>query len=92
MERKIVQIMPANGWRALFVGKSEDLEQWTDPLVCWALVEDDLTWQGQDIRRKPPTTRHVVGMIAADPVEFCDRFDQFQGYVGPGETEDANNG
>lgn len=75
MKRRIVQIMPADGWRARFAEKADGRE-WDDPLVCWALVEDEQAWQ------------EVVGMVAADPVEFCDTFDQFLGYMGPGETSD----
>jgi hypothetical protein len=37
---RIIQIIPAEGWRALFVTKDGDEERpYTMPLACWALVE-----------------------------------------------------
>ncbi len=65
-DRKIVQIMPANGWGASFdAGDSEELS----PLVGWALVQDG---EGKSA---------VVGLVAGHEVELCDTQKNFSGYV-----------
>lgn len=63
MERKrILQIMPAEGWRAWYKDES-GTERYQDPLVCWALVEplpkdlEGLTDQD------PALWRYVVGIV-----------------------------
>jgi hypothetical protein len=65
-ERKITQIMPANGWAAVF---DEDGDELLSPLVGWALVQDG---EGQ---------ASVVGLVAWQQVELCDRQPNFTRYA-----------
>jgi hypothetical protein len=37
-EVRIVEIIPAPGWRAVF-GNGDGGDEFSSPLVCWALVE-----------------------------------------------------
>lgn len=65
--RKIVQIIPAIGWKANL--ESEGVE---DPLVCWALID-----QG-DLGRRIVSliqSRDKLGRL-----EFADRVSDFAGY------------
>ncbi len=65
-ERKIAQIMPANGWAAIF---DEDGDELVTPLVGWALVQDG---EGG---------ASVVGLVASEQVELCDRQPHFSRYA-----------
>jgi len=46
----IQQLIPATGWRALFARHLETgaLHLWTEPLIAWALVQEDFTEEGED--------------------------------------------
>ena len=65
MEKKILQIIPADGWLAVFT--NEDKTRTKFPLVCWALVEDE---HGQSVQ----------GMYGGDYVEFCMEISNFSEY------------
>lgn len=70
LERKILQILPADGWYAVFTNTGGD--DAFDPLVCFALVED----------RHPPSApsmiQAVVPMSWQDGyVDFCDSTKNF---------------
>lgn len=64
-QRKIIQIIPAQDWYGMY--EQEDGTMELDPIACWALVDD-----GQD--------RFVVGLAAADYVDFCENTSNFRGY------------
>jgi hypothetical protein len=65
-DRKIVQIMSAEGWGATFVDGEEEI---ISPLVGWALVQDG-------------AESEVVGLVASDnKVALCDADEDFTGYV-----------
>jgi hypothetical protein len=66
-DRKIVQIMPSEGWGATFEDGDEEI---ISPLVGWALVQD------------PAGTTAVVGLVASDnEVTLADAESDFKGYV-----------
>ncbi len=66
-DRKITQIMPAEGWGAAFEDGEDEV---ISPLVGWALVLD------------AAGASSVVGLVAADEkVELCDDDSDFTGYV-----------
>jgi hypothetical protein len=46
----IQQLIPATGWRALFARHLEtgELHLWTEPLIAWALVQEDFAEEGED--------------------------------------------
>lgn len=44
--KRIIQIIPAAGWHAIFRASKEEKEEghpglWSQPLAVWALVEED---------------------------------------------------
>lgn len=66
-DRKILQIMPADGWGAAFEDGEDEV---ISPLVGWALVQDATGGSA------------VVGLVATDEkVELCDDDTDFSGYV-----------
>ncbi|MCC7359704.1 MAG: hypothetical protein IT317_09515 [Anaerolineales bacterium] len=66
-DRKIAQIMPADGWGAAFADGEDEI---VSPLVGWALVQD------------ASGASAVVGLVASDDqVELCDDDSDFTGYV-----------
>ena len=66
-DRRIMQIMPAEGWGAAFEDGEDEV---ISPLVGWALVQD------------ASGASAVVGLVAADEkVELCDDDTDFTGYV-----------
>ena len=67
-EVKILQIMPADGWLAVF--DDED----SVPVVCFALA------QGVDDDGKTTTDVRPMACID-DVVEFCDDYDSYLGVV-----------
>ena len=72
-DRLIVQIVPSNGWQAMYAFRPErnaGSSVWRSPVACWALVQHD-------------ATRSVVGLDSN--LSFCDAGDNFLGYLGPGE-------
>jgi hypothetical protein len=73
LSRRILQIIPAEGWLAVYdhsVGDVDDLR--TRPLVCWALVEDQ-------------TGTSVIGMDG-DTVAGVQGSGRFAGYAKTGES------
>lgn len=74
MEEKILQIIPANGWSAKYTQEDGDF---TSPLVCWALVEDE------------DGTRRVVGLDGADYVDTAECAVNFQRYIYESESGSA---
>ena len=70
--RRIIQIIPAPDWYALYEEEGE--EYWT-PLACWALVDED----GE--------TR-VVGLEAGERVVFCEENPNFKGYISKEDLEE----
>jgi hypothetical protein len=78
MMRQMVQIISADGWRAVLAGRlrTGEVVLRDKPLACWALVED---------RDEDGAWRDVVGMTADGEVEECDLKGGFVGYVREGE-------
>ena len=74
---KIIQIMPATGWRAVYAG--DDGQPFFTDIVCWALVQD-----GEETS--------VIGMnVSEDYVDFCNYptlKSNFLGYDGPNNLRD----
>jgi len=66
-ESKIIQIMPAPGWGAVF--NADEGEQYVEPLVGWALVQDE------------PAGTRIVGLVASDKVDIADTLPDFGGYA-----------
>ena len=58
MERRIIQIMPADGWYARYKARTPLEPKILTKLACWALIEED---DGM-----PPTQRTVSGLDVAD--------------------------
>ncbi len=76
-KKKILQIMPADGWSARFRVEEPgmDVEDYFDDLTCWALIEAD----GQTC---------VEGMVAQGGiVDFCEDVVNFVDYWSPAEKE-----
>jgi hypothetical protein len=77
-DMSIIQVIPADGWRAMFVhedvnGSQEGFSITTYPLVCWALTEED-------------GIRGVVGMAPMEyGVDVVSAHRGWFGYLGPGE-------
>ena len=74
MTKKIIHIIPAGGWKAIFA----DAEGKQNPrdLVCWAAIEDT----GET---------SVEGMVAHDGfIEFAPDKHTFAGYQTPGNDYD----
>lgn len=65
-EQKILQIMPATGWGAVFV---EDGEELITPLAGWALVTN------------AEGASSVVGLVAWDRVELAESQPNFARYM-----------
>jgi hypothetical protein len=72
---EIIQIMPAEGWRGLWVGESpEDMaELLVEPLVGWALMKNEEGFTS------------VVGLSAYDTVTPCHEDYNFVLYIAPGK-------
>lgn len=71
LKRKIIQIIPANGWSAVYAIRPDQNRNnpvWVSALACWALVEED-------------ADQYVVGL--ENTLSFCDRGDNFLGYLPP---------
>lgn len=77
MASRILQIIPADGWNAVYAirpDRNKNNPVWLAPLACWALVEQE-------------RARLVVGL---DPtLSFCDQGDNFLGYLAPGKKADT---
>ncbi|MFM9843324.1 MAG: hypothetical protein ACKVOI_10195 [Dongiaceae bacterium] len=71
--KRVVQIMPAPGWRAKF---SVPGQEKTEPLVCWGLVEN------MDCETR---ICGFVAPIAGAIREPCESLAHFRGYVHHGE-------
>ena len=83
-EHKITQIMPANGWGAVFV---EDGEELITPLAGWALVTKDdggtgvmglVAWERVELAETQPNFSRYMDiseMFVEDFEEFDDEFD-----------------
>lgn len=84
MEKKIIQIMPAEGWKAVHAARGEDggIELSEETLVCWALVETPPSPDEEELFRE------VVGMVAESYVEAAEEFESFVAYLAPGENSD----
>jgi len=75
--RVIIQIIPANGWHAVYSIRPERNKNnpvWVSPLACWALVQQE-------------NVRYVVGLDST--LSFCDQGDNFLGYLAPGTKSDT---
>ncbi len=70
----IVQIIPANGWKAVWEDvDSDEREEFARALACWALVE------------APDGKRFITG-LDAEPGSgggFVASDDNFRGYISP---------
>lgn len=74
MTERIVQIMPADGWKAVYVNGDGVVA--VVPLVGWALVEDG---EGR---------RHVDGLDGrGDVITLCDNMVGFQVFEAPGVSD-----
>ncbi len=74
--RRILQIISANGWNALYAIRPEENKNnpvWVTPLACWALVQEE-------------EVQYVVGLDLT--LSFCDQGDNFLGYLAPGMKSD----
>ncbi len=72
---RIQQIIPANGWLAVYATQEGD--QWraeTWPFPLWALLEDE---HGE---------QRIVGFDGADYLSNVEDNDNFLGYVDPGKS------
>jgi len=84
----ILQIMPANGWKAVYALESEDDEPsiFRKPLTCFALIEQlyDNPYGGRDLGRA------VEGFDACPDggVSTVENVGNFLGYEAPGENDD----
>jgi hypothetical protein len=70
--RRILQIIPADGWNALYAIRPERHKKnpvWVAPLACWALVHEG-------------KVSYVVGLDST--LSLCDQGDNFLGYLAPG--------
>lgn len=71
-KRRIVQIIPADDWWAEYkLGDDESSAIVSEPLVCWALVEDEDGF------------RHVVGIVdhgdgVTDLVDMVENFEKYE--------------
>ncbi len=73
-QRRIIQIVPANGWQAVYAIRPEQNRGnpvWVSALPLWALVEEG-------------DRQFVIGLDST--LEFCDQGDNFLGYLSPGEA------
>jgi hypothetical protein len=73
-ERNIVQIIPANGWSAVYAirpDRNYNDPVWVSPLACWALVQEG-------------TDHYVIGLDRT--LSLCEAGDNFLGYLAPGEN------
>ena len=74
-EPKILQIIPAPGWAAVFAIEHPD-KPWqaeSSPLVAWALVEDS------------DSERSIEGVDALDFTDLVEGQAGFLGYLAPGQ-------
>lgn len=76
-ERRIVQIIPATGWRALYVerGAEGEVELFTKILAVWALVEQ----RGSD----GVLGQSVEGMDGGEYLDTCEEQVNFVAYLEP---------
>jgi hypothetical protein len=74
----IQQLIPATGWRALFARRLETgaLKLWTEPLIAWALVQEDFAEEGEE----ETLEQSVVG-LGADGVQGVVPCPQMAGFV-----------
>ncbi len=72
---KIIQIIPADGWSAVYAEKKEDgiYLPFFMPLACWALIEEK---DGE---------RRVVGLDGPDYIDSAEDSCNFLGYASPSE-------
>lgn len=87
---RVVQLLPADGWRAVLA--DDEGKPWSDPLVCWALVEftdkeygprhDDIY-----VGAVRGAQQAIVGMQAGEygVVDTAETNDNFLGYAPAGE-------
>jgi hypothetical protein len=71
IERQILQIMPADGWKAVYLQDKKPYYG-IEPLAGWALVEGVYGGKAE---------REVVGLDAADDVVFVTELPNFFVYV-----------
>jgi len=69
-ERRIIQIIPAANWDAVY--RDGDGDELKTPVACWALVEEK--------EGNCDTFTYVVGLDATDTVDFCDTMGNFLRY------------
>lgn len=80
----ILQIIPAEGWNAVFADPDADPEgdlktlYYLRPLVCWSLVRYPAEEDFSDFEA-------VEGQIGMDEVHSASAFPNFLCYLGPGE-------
>jgi hypothetical protein len=79
-QRKIIQITPATGWSAVFKAEGKYVSLITEPLACWAMIEET----GDDGK----ITSKIEGLVGIKSVEFVTDSTSFIGYIGPGQTTD----
>lgn len=86
---RVIQMMPADGWRAVFADGSNPI---ADPLVCWALVEffDNDHGPRHDDVYMPAVVgsrQAIVGMITGIDgwVDCAEGNGNFLGYAAAGE-------
>lgn len=73
-EGRIIEIIPAEGWKVQYSGSEEDESPEPVPLVCWALVE------GREAGRT------VIGMRQEDGVITEVWPGEIERFIPPGEV------
>jgi len=78
---KIQTLMPAGGWRALYSATGKDDSWFYSPLVCFGAIDESTGPGGGE-----GEAVFVVGFDASNgTINVCDRANNFEGYVPPGE-------
>ena len=78
-KKKILQIIPAQDWYAVFKGEGGPPQDALSPLACWALVELD------------DGTRSVEGLGADDYVDFVEDAGNFARYIHGSDVVDEED-
>ena len=70
--KRIVQIVPATGWSAIYAMKNGVPVAYFEPLALWAIVEEE---DGSD--------RHVEGLSGDECILPVEEIENFLGYLAP---------
>lgn len=87
---RVIQMMPANGWRAVWANL--DGEPWDDVLVCWVLIDyTDMPEREADFWPVVTHARQAIVGTTADSDGWIDiaEGDNFLGFSPPDESLDV---